>query len=96
MNAPAFPATAQQCVASVKSGEVSALEITEIALARTAAGDRQINSYTALTAERARSEARAIDAARARGETLPALAGVPYAVKNLFINKSTKHVLVRC
>ena len=84
MNAPAFPATAQQCVASVKSGEVSALEITEAALARTAAGDRQINSYTALTAERARSEARAIDAARARGETLPALAGVPYAVKNLF------------
>ena len=44
MNAPAFPATAQQCVASVKSGEVSALEITEIALARTAASDRQINS----------------------------------------------------
>ena len=83
-------ATAHQCAAWVKSGEASALEIVEAALTRTVAGDRQINSYTALTAERARAEARAVDTARARGDTLPALAGVPYAVKNLFnINNLT-------
>lgn len=77
-------ASAHECAARVKSGEVSALELTEAALARIAAGDPDINSFTAITAERARSEARAMDAARSRGVALPALAGVPYAVKNLF------------
>ena len=85
MSAPAFtPATAQQCAALIKSGEVSALEFIDAALARIGAGDSGINSYTAITAERARSEARAVDRARARGDILPPLAGVPYAVKNLF------------
>ncbi len=78
------------CAARVKSGEVSALEIAEAALTRTLACDGRVNSFTTVTAERARAEARAIDRARARGETLPSLAGVPYAVKNLFnINNLT-------
>ena len=77
-------ATAHECAAKVASGDVSALEVAEAALARSAGHDGDINSYTAITAERARTEARAIDAARARGEPLPPLAGVPYAVKNLF------------
>jgi 1-carboxybiuret hydrolase len=85
MNALTFaPMTAQQCAALIKSGEASALEITEAALARVSAGDSNINSYTALTEQRARREARAVDIARARGDALPPLAGVPYAVKNLF------------
>ncbi len=78
------PATAHECVAWVRSGEASALEITEAALARIDAGDRELKSYTAITADRARSEAHAVDAARARGQPLPPLAGVPCAVKNLF------------
>ena len=61
------PATAHECAAWVGSGAASALEIVEAALARTIAGDREINSFTALTADRARAEARAVDAARARG-----------------------------
>jgi len=79
-----LPATAAECASWVRSGEASALEITEAALTRTVARDRDINSFTALTAERARCEARAIDDARARGDKLPPLAGVPYAAKNLF------------
>ena len=78
------PATAHECAAWVRSGQASALEITDAALARIDAADGDINSYTAITAERARAQARAVDAARARGEPLPPLAGVPYAVKNLF------------
>lgn len=77
-------ATAWQCAAWVKRGEVSALDIAEAALARISAGDGEINSFTAVTAKRARAEARSVDAARARGDPLPPLAGVPYAVKNLF------------
>lgn len=79
-----FPATAHDCAVSVINGEASALDIAQAALARVNAVDGIINSYTAVTAERALCEARAVDAARARGDALPALAGVPYAVKNLF------------
>lgn len=43
-----------------------------------------LNCFTGTTPERAFAEARAIDARRAAGESLPPLAGVPYAVKNLF------------
>ncbi len=52
--------------------------------ARIAARDPSLNCFTATTFERAEREAAAIDARRARGESLPPLAGVPYAVKNLF------------
>ncbi len=68
----------------VRSGRASALEITDAVIARTLAGDADINSFTAVLAERARTEARAVDALRTGGSELPPLAGVPYAVKNLF------------
>jgi AtzE family amidohydrolase len=70
--------------ALVRGGEVRAAEVVEAALARIAATDPLLNSFTTVTAERARAEAAAVDAARARGGALPPLAGVPYAVKNLF------------
>lgn len=77
-------------MALVKRGEASAVELTEAALARISSGDQAINSFTAVTAERARAEARVVDETRARGLPLPPLAGVPYAVKNLFdINNLT-------
>ena len=63
---------------------VSAVAATEAALARIADGDGRLNAFTAVTAERALAEAAAVDAARASGADLPPLAGVPYAVKNLF------------
>jgi aspartyl-tRNA(Asn)/glutamyl-tRNA(Gln) amidotransferase subunit A len=46
--------------------------------------DPDLNCFTAKTFARAEREAAAIDAARAHGKPLPPLAGVPYAVKNLF------------
>ena len=70
--------------ARVKSGAVSAVALAEAALARIAALDGRINAFTCVTGERALAEAAAVDAARAAGKPLPPLAGVPYAVKNLF------------
>ena len=70
--------------ALVREGAVSAVEVTRTALARIAIEDQRLNSFTTVTSERALSEAAAVDAARARSELLPPLAGVPYAVKNLF------------
>ena len=70
--------------AAVRNGEHRAEEVLAACIIRIEATDPQINAFTDRTFERAIREARAVDAKRARGEPLPALAGVPYAVKNLF------------
>jgi 1-carboxybiuret hydrolase len=66
----------------VASGKTSALAVTDAALARIEMLNPTLNAFTAVTVERARAKARAVDAARDKAE-LP-LAGVPFAVKNLF------------
>jgi amidase/aspartyl-tRNA(Asn)/glutamyl-tRNA(Gln) amidotransferase subunit A len=71
-------------IRSVASGEVSAMEVLDDCIARIETTDGQINAFTGKTYERARREAAAIDALRASGARLPPLAGLPYAVKNLF------------
>jgi AtzE family amidohydrolase len=68
----------------IATGQVSATEVLESYIARVEATDAQVNAFTHRTFSRARAEAGSIDARRARGEVLPPLAGVPYAVKNLF------------
>ncbi|WP_417674365.1 AtzE family amidohydrolase [Roseibium sp.] len=75
--------TAAQTISAVAGGEISAEAVATHALQTVDKLDPQINAFTDVTADRALSEARAVDEAIARGEELP-LAGVPYAVKNLF------------
>lgn len=62
----------------------SASDALEACIARIEATDGRVNAFTGKSYARARAEAADIDARRARGETLGPLAGVPYAVKNLF------------
>jgi 1-carboxybiuret hydrolase len=69
---------------AVASGHATAVSVVEGALARILERDPLLNSFTAVTEQRARRRAEALDAARAKGERLPPLAGVPFAVKNLF------------
>ena len=69
---------------AVASGEASALTVIDDALARIARLNPALNAFTTVTAERARARARAIEAARSAGHRLGPLAGVPFAVKNLF------------
>ena len=69
---------------AIASGQLSAAEACEAAIARIEATDPQVNAFTDRTLDRARAEAAAVDQRRARGDTLPPLAGLPYAVKNLF------------
>ena len=76
--------TAVEIARGVTAGETTALAIIEHTLARIDAGHASLNAFTAVLGERARATAAALDARRARGEPLPALAGVPFAVKNLF------------
>jgi AtzE family amidohydrolase len=69
---------------AVAARKISALQLTEATLARIAKHDGVLNSFTDVTAERARAKASAVDAAIAAGQKPGPLAGVPFAVKNLF------------
>lgn len=71
-------------VDALAQGRVGAREWLDVCLARIEATDGRVNAFTDRTFARARAEADAVDARRQRGEPLPPLAGVPYAVKNLF------------
>src|SRR4029077_9394313 len=76
--------SAAATVQAVAVRKISALEATEAAFARVGEPDSALNSCTDITADRARASARAVDAAIAAGQKIGPLAGVPFAVKNLF------------
>jgi 1-carboxybiuret hydrolase len=76
--------SAADIAAVVASGQTSALTVVEATLSRIRARDPLLNSFTATTQERALRRAQALDAARAAGQPVGPLGGVPFAVKNLF------------
>ncbi|NPU65275.1 AtzE family amidohydrolase [Bradyrhizobium sp. 83012] len=76
--------TATAIASAVAARQLSAVEATEAALTRIAARDGVLNAFTDVTAERARARARTVDADIAAGKPVGPLAGVPFAVKNLF------------
>lgn len=63
---------------------VSARELLDAHVARCEAVNPKLNAVVATDLDRARREAQAIDDARARGEALGPLAGVPMTVKDCF------------
>jgi 1-carboxybiuret hydrolase len=77
-------ASAADIAGAVTGRSMSAADAIDAALARITTHDGVLNSFTDITAERARAKARAIDTAIAAGQTVGPLAGVPFAVKNLF------------
>jgi aspartyl-tRNA(Asn)/glutamyl-tRNA(Gln) amidotransferase subunit A len=84
MTADADGLSAAEIALAVAGRKLSALSVTEAALARIAKHDPVLNSFTDVTADRARAKAGAVDAAIAAGKSAGPLAGVPFAVKNLF------------
>jgi 1-carboxybiuret hydrolase len=77
-------ASAAEIANAVRAGSISAREVIDAVLAAIRTRGRTLNAFTAVTEERARAKAAAIDARRAQGGALGPLAGVPFAVKNLF------------
>src|SRR5262245_27960534 len=77
-------ASAAEIAGAVCTGTASAREVIDAVLATVRTRDKPLNVFTAVTEERARAKAEAIDARRAQGAALGPLAGVPFAVKNLF------------
>jgi aspartyl-tRNA(Asn)/glutamyl-tRNA(Gln) amidotransferase subunit A len=76
--------TAEALAAAFRDGTTTASANVAATLARIARVDGAVNAFTDVLAERAGARAAALDAARARGEPCGPLAGVPFAVKNLF------------
>jgi AtzE family amidohydrolase len=79
-----MPSDAVGIAGEVRAGRLSAVAVAERALAAIDAGDGAVNSFTAVLADRARAEARRVDADVAAGIDPGPLAGAPFAVKNLF------------
>jgi aspartyl-tRNA(Asn)/glutamyl-tRNA(Gln) amidotransferase subunit A len=69
---------------AVAAGTIAAREVVSAAIARCRARNPALNAFTDLTEARALAEADAVDARRRAGAPLGPLAGVPFAVKNLF------------
>jgi AtzE family amidohydrolase len=76
--------SAEAIAAAVRSGAASARDVIASALKRVEARNQALGAFTDVTAARALARAEAIDARRARGESLGPLAGAPFAAKNLF------------
>ncbi len=79
---PSCTWTAWETAAALRRGEVSALTLTQAALARIAAIDVNIHAWLRIEEDAALAAACRIDAARARGEPLGPLAGVPTGLKD--------------
>ena len=73
-------ATAGEIARAVAGGSVKAAAVIDAALARIAAAEPKVNAFTDIVADRARKRAAEVDAGESKGP----LAGVPFAVKNLF------------
>ena len=76
--------SAGQIVERIAAGEISAAEVTEAFLARIEKINPRINAIIFPLFDQARAAAAAVDAARARGEVLGPLAGLPMTVKEAY------------
>lgn len=78
-----FQSAAQQSGA-LAAGEISSRELVEIYLERIAVHNTALNAVVTLDPERARREAGEADAARAAGQDLGPLHGLPITVKDSY------------
>jgi aspartyl-tRNA(Asn)/glutamyl-tRNA(Gln) amidotransferase subunit A len=77
----------------LRRGEVSARELTDQCLARITAVDETVHAFLEVTAARALADAERVDEARAAGEPLPPLAGIPMSIKD---NLCTRGIRTTC
>ena len=75
---------------ALASGELSAKEIARHTLENIARVNPQINAWTHISEKRMLAEAENIDTLRREKKPLPALAGVPYAVKIFSMSPDTR------
>src|ERR1700677_4337918 len=89
----AAPWTIAGIHAALQAKKISAREIASGVYAEIDRRNPELNAYLTLSRERAYSQADRVDAAVARGEKLPSLAGVPVAIKDVI---STSGIRTTC
>jgi fatty acid amide hydrolase len=75
---------AREIVRLIAAGDLSSAEAVEHFVARLKAVNGKLNAVTVDLSESARATAVQVDKARARGDTLPPLAGLPVTIKECF------------
>ena len=81
---------ASDLAALIRNQQVSPVEAVGAVLDRIAHLNPQLNAFCAVTADAARAEARAAEAAVLRGDRLGPLHGVPFSVKDLVITRGVR------
>lgn len=82
----------------LRDGSITSIALAEDALSRIAAIDPALDSFITVTADRARADAAAADAAFAKGIDNGPMQGVPYALKDIYDTagiRSTCHSKLR-
>ncbi|HYH25394.1 MAG TPA: Asp-tRNA(Asn)/Glu-tRNA(Gln) amidotransferase subunit GatA [Blastococcus sp.] len=72
---------------ALQAGDLSSAEVTRAYLDRIAARDGELGAYLHVEGDAAIEAAEAVDAARAAGSDLGPLAGVPLALKDVFVTE---------
>jgi aspartyl-tRNA(Asn)/glutamyl-tRNA(Gln) amidotransferase subunit A len=93
-----FELSIAEAGSKLRDGSVTSAALTEDALTRITAIDPKLNSFITVTADRARSDAAAADAAFAEGIDKGPMQGVPYALKDIYDTagiRSTCHSKLR-
>jgi aspartyl-tRNA(Asn)/glutamyl-tRNA(Gln) amidotransferase subunit A len=88
-----LPPTAGAIAAAVRAGALSAVDVLEVHLRRIAERDPELHAFNLVTADTARAQAEAVDAAVADGRDPGPLAGVPVALKD---NLCTRGIPTTC
>jgi len=74
----------------IRSGQLSAVRLTEIYLERIQKHGAELECFITVTADLALSQARKLDAESAKGKNRGPLHGIPYGLKDLFDTKDIK------
>ncbi len=83
-------ATLSQAAAALRAGEISAVELTRLCLARIERLDGLLNAFITVTADQALEEAVQADRELAAGRDRGALHGIPVAIKDLIDTKGIR------
>jgi aspartyl-tRNA(Asn)/glutamyl-tRNA(Gln) amidotransferase subunit A len=79
--------TAAEMAEALAKGETTSVALTQAHLDRIAAVDGQVKAFLHVDSEGALAQAKEVDARRAQGEKLSAIAGVPLALKDVLAQK---------
>ena len=79
--------SAHEMASAMESGEITSEKLTQEHYARIDAVESEVHAFLYLDRDGALAQAKSVDAARARGEKLGPLAGVPLALKDVMVQK---------